>query len=317
MKEFILTKKLTFGSLFAGIGGMDLGLERAGMECRWQVEIDPFCQKVLAKHWPNVKRYGDIKNVDGRELEPADLICGGFPCQDLSRANNNNAIGRRGITDNSRSGLWSEYFRLVCEKRPRYILVENVSALLQLDDSRNSPIGRVLSDLASIRYDAEWSVFRACEVGASHPRARVFILAYPQSDGLEGSTAKTISRPKTDNQWNHGQLGSVCGKAVFCPESTERALVSEPEIVGLTNGVSRQLGELKGYGNAVVPQVAEWIGRRIVAHENRLSLTGAPLPAYPVLEGGGLIIHRAETLKAGEGASSPDPVLRTQGSECR
>ena len=78
--------KLRVGSLFSGIGGLDLGLERAGMEIRWQVEIDSFCQKVLAKHWPNVTRYGDVKEVTGRELESVDLICGGFPCQPVSVA---------------------------------------------------------------------------------------------------------------------------------------------------------------------------------------------------------------------------------------
>src|SRR6185436_9645399 len=94
---------MTFGSLFAGIGGLDLGLERAGMECRWQVENDPFCIAVLEKHWPEVKRYGDIREVEGSELERVDLMCGGFPCQDLSCAG-----VKRGIAHGTRSGLWIE-----------------------------------------------------------------------------------------------------------------------------------------------------------------------------------------------------------------
>src|ERR1039457_217076 len=105
---------MTFGSLFAGIGGMDLGLERAGMECRWQIEIDPFCTKVLEKHWPKVKRYGDITKLNGSELESVDLICGGFPCQDVSLAGL-----RKGIGSGTRSGLYADMLRIVSVLRPR------------------------------------------------------------------------------------------------------------------------------------------------------------------------------------------------------
>lgn len=90
---------MTFGSLFAGIGGMDLGLERAGMECRWQVEIDPFCLRVLGKHWPGVPKFGDIHEVTGEKLERVDLIAGGFPCQDVSE------VGSRIGISGSQSGL--------------------------------------------------------------------------------------------------------------------------------------------------------------------------------------------------------------------
>ena len=114
---------MTFGSLFAGIGGLDLGLERAGMECRWQVEIDEFCRKVLAKHWPEVPKYGDIGKLTGEELEPVDLICGGFPCQDLSQA------GRRAGLEGDRSGLWFEFARIVGVLRPRW--VERISVLTE------------------------------------------------------------------------------------------------------------------------------------------------------------------------------------------
>lgn len=112
------------GSLFSGIGGFDLGLERAGMEIIWQVEIDPFCNKVLAKHWPNVKRFKDVKTVSGKELEPVDLICGGFPCQDISVAGFQEGI------EATRSGLWSEFHRLIGDIRPKYAIVENVANLL-------------------------------------------------------------------------------------------------------------------------------------------------------------------------------------------
>ena len=112
---------LSFGSLFAGIGGVDLGFERAGMNCKWQVEIDDYATRILEKHWPNVRRYRDIRDV--RKLEYVDVIAGGFPCQDIS-----NAGGRKGITG-ERSGLWKEYLRVICMVRPRYIIVENVAAL--------------------------------------------------------------------------------------------------------------------------------------------------------------------------------------------
>ena len=161
---------LTVGSLFAGIGGFDLGLERAGMQVKWQVEIDPYCLKVLEKHWPHVRRYTDIKTVDWSGVEPVDLVCGGFPCQDISVA------GKRAGIDGERSGLWSEYVRCIRALRPRYIFVENVPGLLD-----NPAMGRVLGDLADSGYDAEWQIISARSVGAPHLRKRVWIVAYPSS----------------------------------------------------------------------------------------------------------------------------------------
>ncbi len=177
---------MTFGSLFSGIAGIDLGLERAGMECRWQVEIDPFATKVLAERWPNVKRYGDIKTV-GPDLEPVDLIAGGFPCQDLSQA------GKQAGIEGSRSGLWFEYARIIGELRPRYVLIENVPGLLVYDGMR-----RVLGELSRRGYDAVWFSVRASDFGASHLRKRVFIVAYNALDfgrreqiGIPGCTVPT------------------------------------------------------------------------------------------------------------------------------
>lgn len=157
----------TYGSLFSGIGGIDLGLDRAGMVCQYQVEIDEYAQKVLQKHWPHVTRYGDVRTVGRHNLIPTDLICGGFPCQDISIA------GKRvGITG-ERSGLWKEFYRVICELRPRYVLVENVPALLYWG------IDTVLGDLAEAGYDAEWHCLRASDFGAPHIRERIFIVAYP------------------------------------------------------------------------------------------------------------------------------------------
>lgn len=169
-----MREPLNLLSLFAGIGGFELGLERSGL-CKTvaQVEIDPFCQKVLAKHWPEVKRYDDVRTLTAAQLArdglAVDVICGGFPCQDISTA------GKGAGIEGERSGLWREFARLVGELRPRYVFVENVAALL------GRGLGRVLGDLASIGYDAEWHCIPASAVGAPHRRDRLWIVAYPSS----------------------------------------------------------------------------------------------------------------------------------------
>lgn len=166
---------LTVGSLFSGIGGLELGLERTGgFQTEWQVEINGYCQQVLAKHWPDVTRYGDIRTVGKHNLQPVDVICGGFPCQPHSLA------GKRKASEDERD-LWGEFYRIICDIRPSWVLAENVQGLLSSEDGRF--FGRVLRDLAGIGYYAEWQMLRACEVGAPHTRARVFILAYPGSFG--------------------------------------------------------------------------------------------------------------------------------------
>jgi DNA (cytosine-5)-methyltransferase 1 len=165
---------LTVGSLFSGIGGFDLGLERTGgFTTSWFCEQDPFCQRVLAKHWPGVPCHPDITAL--RHPEPVDVLCGGFPCQDLSYA------GAGAGLAGARSGLWSEYARLVGELGPRYVVVENVSALLARG------LGTVLADLAALGYDAEWDCIPASAVGAPHQRDRVWLVAYPSGLGRQRS----------------------------------------------------------------------------------------------------------------------------------
>lgn len=165
-------KPLRVGSLFSGAGLGDLGLEWAGMEHAFFVEIDDYAQKVLKLRYPGVPVYEDITQVRGKGLPECDLLIGGFPCQDLSHA------GKRAGLDGARSGLWGEFHRLICEIRPRYVIVENVPGLLSLG------MGTVLGDLALAGYDAEWRVF--CSggsvvdgLGGHHKRERVFIVAYP------------------------------------------------------------------------------------------------------------------------------------------
>jgi DNA (cytosine-5)-methyltransferase 1 len=159
----------TFGSLFAGIGGIDLGLERAGWNCRFQVEWDPFCQRVLAKHWPDVPRFGDITTVDWSGVERVDLLAGGFPCQPFSVAGR-----KKGLADDR--WLWPEFAAAIRVLQPHFVLVENVPGLL----AGHGGMGNVLGDLADLGYDAEWCVISAADVGAPHLRRRVWIVAYPR-----------------------------------------------------------------------------------------------------------------------------------------
>ena len=230
---------MKFISLFAGIGGFDLGLERAGMECVAQVEIDDFCQMVLAKHWPDVPRYGDIRDVGKHNLPEADVVCGGFPCTDLSRA------GKKAGINGKESGLWSELFRVISELRPKYAVVENVSDLLWRGAST------VFGDLASIGYDAEWDIIPAVAVGSPQLRERLFIVAYP--NGKHGSTRLVFHQEnrRTLLKKGNGYRIKLWAKA---PAYS----------VGMADGVPNRVDRLKSLGNAVVPQVAEFIGRAIM-----------------------------------------------------
>ena len=249
-----------------------LGLERAGLgPVLWQVESDAYARRVLAKHWPSVARYEDARSVGARCLSPVDLICGGFPCQDLSYA------GKGAGIDGARSGLWSEFARLIRELRPRYVVVENVPALL----SRG--MGRVLGDLAASGYDAEWDCIPAQAVGAPHRRDRVFLVAYAPGIGCDGERASGSAVQVTvrgrdsrccadvadaDDQGEPGR--AVNDGARDClSESPQRDewWESEPDVGRVAHGVPSRLDRLRCLGNAVVPQVAEHIGRMIIASQ--------------------------------------------------
>lgn len=158
---------LRIGSLFSGIGGLELGLEWSGLGYTvWQVEQDRNCLHWLAQHWPDAQRHTDVRTVGAHNLSPVDVICGGFPCQDISYA------GKGAGLDGHRSGLWYEFARIIGELGPGYVVVENVAALF------TRGIDQVLGTLADIGYDAEWSTLRASDVGAPHRRERVFIIAW-------------------------------------------------------------------------------------------------------------------------------------------
>jgi site-specific DNA-cytosine methylase len=193
---------VTFGSLFAGIGGIDLGFERCGMKCRWQVEINDYAQKVLAKHWPKVHRERDIRECSTRNLERVDIIAGGFPCQDISYA------GLGAGLDGERSGLFFEAIRLVRELQPRAVVLENVAALL------TRGLDRVLGTLAEIGYDAEWHCIPAAYVGAPHIRDRVFVIAYARCQLRKSRASK---RPRSQAQAKRGSTANDnqrCGEDV-------------------------------------------------------------------------------------------------------
>jgi DNA (cytosine-5)-methyltransferase 1 len=323
---------VTFGSLFTGIGGIDLGLERAGMTCKWQVEINPFCRTILNKHWPEVPKHGDITQLTGAELEPVDLIAGGFPCQDLSQA------GKRVGIEGSRSGLWFEFARLIGILRPRYVLIENVPGLLVHDAMR-----RVVGELARLRYVGVWFSLRASDFRASHIRKRVFILAHSNagepptahdrhrhhepghvadrcdSDVADAEPSGTWPRPRESERATglrrkrpgdgcesimdhaerarseirngqreqHVQPGAKSlapGLPPFAPgpadERWPAILAERPDLApalkspvrGMADGIpdwmdramSARTKRLSRLGNAVFPEIPEWIGRRII-----------------------------------------------------
>jgi len=230
------------GSIFAGIGGFDLGLERAGFTIEWQCEIDPWCQRVLAKHWPHVNRYGDITAVDWATVPAVDVLCGGFPCQDISVA------GKGAGLAGARSGLWSEYVKAIQALQPQWVIVENVSAL------RSRGLDQVLGALAALGYDAEWHCIPACAVGAPHRRDRVWVIAYSDSKGPQGYGAEC-------------ELGKGESQVQI---SRSDWWACEPGIQRVAYGVPARVDRLRGLGNAVVPQIVEHIGRSILHAKQEL-----------------------------------------------
>ncbi len=257
---------MRFLSLFAGIGGIDLGLERAGMTCVGQVEIDPFCRKVLQKHWPHVWRHDDVRTLTAEMIHEhcgrVDLIAGGFPCQDISMCGDWAGI------DGDRSGLWREMVRIIRDIRPRFALVENVSALLVPDDGEPAAMGRVLGDLATIGYDAEWESLPASAFGAYHERDRVFVVAY--ASGVDGGSHDLLeARREWGPSLQSGRFSCVAMATRGQQQNTR--LRFEPGLDRLVRRVPASMDRLKSVGNSVYPAVAEWIGRRIMRCDQTLN----------------------------------------------
>lgn len=303
---------LTVGSLFSGIGGLDLGLERAGMKVIWNCEIDPYACGVLKKHWPQIPNLGNIKEINWNDVPRPDVLCGGYPCQPFSTAGQ-----RQGEEDPRHLFPWvAEAIR---QLRPRYAVMENVSGHLSLG------FGTVQGLLAEIGYDSRWDCVPAAAVGAPHLRDRVFIIATPRAKQRQslakgnnagscdplfaGWDAPWHGRPfmaNTDN--NSGQLQPEweisepdierCGSSLANSGNGETGWrlggstetqrhdgdwtiderrvsehdsrewwPAEPNVGRVAHGIPRRLDRLRGLGNAVVPQVAEHIGRIVIAHD--------------------------------------------------
>jgi DNA (cytosine-5)-methyltransferase 1 len=273
-------------------------------------EIDKKCHKVLKKHWPDVPIFDDVSTLTKEKLDErsitVDVICGGFPCQDLSVAGTGKGL------EGSRSGLWFEYGRIISELRPRYVIVENVSALL------NRGLDQVLGQLAQIGYDAEWHCIPASAVGAPHRRDRIWIIAYPNSDSFNRWSESQLS-DNSEREKIHDEFGRVCSEIPNANSSWElqskrseqnewgrisdnsqkisnamferlegqrtissriseglndignnRGWEAEPDVGRVAYGVHNRVDRLKQLGNAVVPQIPELIGRAIMDYEQSL-----------------------------------------------
>lgn len=260
---------MRIGSLFSGIGGLELGLERAGLgTVAWQCEIDPFCRSVLAKHWPEAMRYEDVRTVDAT-APSVDVICGGFPCQDVSLA------GKRGGLDAPRSGLWFEFARIIEALRPRIVVIENVLGL------RTSGLSRVLADLATLGFDAEWTDLAAADVGAPHLRRRLFIAAtHPERIQLRHEPG-WLERACRQAAAEHRYEAACCAAPnADCMRRLEQArrIATERgwarhvgwelcDVAGMDDGFPAWVdvaAARKALGNAVVPACAEVIGRALL-----------------------------------------------------
>lgn len=286
---------MNVGSLFTGIGGFDLGFERAGMRIEWQCEVEPYACAVLRKHWPNIPNLGDISRI---ESAPAiDVLCGGFPCQDIS-------VAGRGIgIDGERSGLWREYARLIRLLRPRWIVAENVPAL------RTRGYDRVADDLEAAGYTVQTFVVGADDIGAPHRRKRVWIAAYSESLGrsregewrqsefagvrstseVEFITDAAISRREGANRFGESietrrDWSMRCATADTNSESPDWFAIArgqrgygqpKPTIRRVDDGLPNRLDEnrrprLAALGNSLVPQIAEMVGRAIMNVEKHI-----------------------------------------------
>lgn len=274
--------------LFSGIGGMSLGLERAGMRTVAFCEIEPYCRRVLAKHWPNVPCYGDIRELDGGTVE-CDVVSGGFPCQPFSVAGE-----QRGTEDDRH--LWPEMLRVIAQARPAWVIGENVPGIIRME------LDNVLSDLEGIGYTTRTFVIPACAVDAPHRRDRVWVVAHADSNGTvvqgrdgdsddeERDAAEEIQewtdiehRPFLHGQEDvadsecsgqqgsreHSQWGSSTQSGEGETTDVESGCVgriwgAEPAIRRVSDGIPSRMDRLRALGNAVVPQVVELIGRAIM-----------------------------------------------------
>jgi len=243
---------IKIGSLFSGIGGFELGLERAipGAETIWQVEQNAFCQKVLSKHWPKAKIYNDVKNITADKVEAVDILCGGFPCQDISSAGKGRGLHGK------KSGLWWEMLRIISELQPRIVILENVAAILFRGGCE------VVGSLTEIGYCTEWTITSARDQGAPHLRRRWFAVAYPADSSMQRRkkyTERKRAMEKTAKfERRSGKNKRLHDRNYWKGGSTESPLCR------VDDGIPNRLDRLRALGNAIVPQCSEWVGQQIV-----------------------------------------------------
>ena len=262
-------KKYKIGSLFSGIGGFELGLERAiPAETIWQVEQDEYCQKVLKKHWPKARIYNDVRDINKETVEPVDILCGGFPCQDISIAGKGEGLNGK------KSGLYWEMFRIIRDLRPRVIVMENVPAITFRGGVS------VIGSLASIGYISEWTVISAGRnFGAPHLRRRWFCVSYSNcksksassryDEALErlpsySSSARAQTRLSEETRREEGKAEEPYYSS-HRPAGRKRESywAAESGICRVVNGLPNRTHRLRALGNAIVPQCSQWVGEQI------------------------------------------------------
>lgn len=277
----------TIGSLFAGIGGFDLGFENAGYRTTWQVELNPVNRAVLADRFPHARQFEDVRHCGADNLDPVDVITGGFPCQDISlagaRFSNRHKRGLRG----ERSGLFWEVIRIVNALQPRWVVLENVVNLLAVNDSQD--FETVVRALADSGYVGCWRVLNAQYFGVPQQRRRVFLVAgrgrMPPIELLADAASVdaippascSIQWPRQADAWAANTLlankaGSqiTLGCTTFIAEPDAWHQMAERQRASETDGLclgldAANLAEAFAAGNAVVPQIAEWIARKLIA----------------------------------------------------
>lgn len=268
----------TIGSLFSGIGGLELGLEHA-LEAKtvWQAESEVFCRRVLRQHWPDITRFWDVRYVNQASAQAVDLICGGFPCQDISSA------GKRAGLAGHRSGLWFEFARVIDELGPEWAVIENVAS------GASAWVDAVRNGLEGLGYESLPIPLAAVDLGAPHERARIFIVAHANGERLRqceqrrsGRRAKRVrnKRPAIavdavesrqavadiDRQGESRSGGSECeGRrwALRGPGEAWRDGSLEPELLRVAHGLPDRVDRISALGNSVVPAAAIVIGRVI------------------------------------------------------
>lgn len=258
-------RRYSIGSLFAGIGGFELGLERAipGAYTLWQVEQNNFCQKVLAKHWPQAKIYDDVRNITKNNVQQVDILCGGFPCQDISVA------GKKEGLNGEKSGLYWEMHRIIEELQPRAVIMENVAAITIRG------LGTVLGSLSEIGYDAEWCTIQASDFGAPHKRARWFCIAYPRTIGFYLDNERRLSSNPTSNSkqqptYSCSMEQRFRSERTICESLRNNKsggywarFATQSPVCRRDDGIPHRVDRCRALGNAIVPQCSEWIGRKL------------------------------------------------------